>query len=55
MIFPPDIWEHIFLYVDPLTLINLKIICKCWKEIIDKVLQVNNYNFYYKACVLLTE
>lgn len=49
MIFPPDIWEHIFLYVDPLTLINLKIICKCWKEIIDKVLQVNNYNFYYKT------
>ncbi|XP_068980267.1 uncharacterized protein [Bombus flavifrons] len=48
MIFPPDIWEHIFLYVDPLTLINLKIICKCWKEIIDKVLQQST--LWHKLC-----
>lgn len=42
MIFSVEIWEHIFIYIDPISLTNLKIICKCWKEIIDKMLQVNN-------------
>lgn len=45
MIFSVEIWEHIFIHIDPVSLTHLKIICKCWKEIIDKMLQVNN--FYY--------
>ena len=56
MIFPVEIWEHIFLYVDPVTLINMRIVCKCWKNIIDKMLQVNyNYNFNCKILVLLMQ
>ncbi|KAG7202402.1 hypothetical protein KM043_018718 [Ampulex compressa] len=43
MIFPPEIWEHIFSYVDPVVLMNLKKVCKCWKEIIDRVLKENNH------------
>lgn len=48
MIFSVEIWEHIFIHIDPVSLTRLKIICKCWNEIIDKMLQVSKvYNFYY--------
>ena len=53
MIFPLEVWENIFLYSDPLTLINMRITCKCWKNIIDRILQVNNFNG--KILVLLME
>ncbi|CAD1470089.1 unnamed protein product [Heterotrigona itama] len=48
MIFPVEIWERIFLYVDPPTLVNMRIICKCWKDIIDKMLQQSAQ--WYKLC-----
>ncbi|OAD53840.1 hypothetical protein WN48_08813 [Eufriesea mexicana] len=48
MIFPPEIWECILIHVDPITLINLKIICKCWKDIIDKILKQSA--LWYKLC-----
>ncbi|KAK1128762.1 hypothetical protein K0M31_019913 [Melipona bicolor] len=48
MIFPPEIWERIFLYIDPLTLINMRITCKYWKNIIDQILQRST--LWYKLC-----
>ncbi|XP_076642920.1 uncharacterized protein LOC143353451 [Halictus rubicundus] len=48
MYFPPEIWEHIFLYTDAVTLTNLKIVCSCWNEIINKTLKINDH--WFKAC-----
>ncbi|KAK9296560.1 hypothetical protein QLX08_009411 [Tetragonisca angustula] len=48
MIFPLEIWENIFLYSDPLTLINMRITCKYWKNIIDRILQQGTP--WYKLC-----
>nr|XP_033326108.1 uncharacterized protein LOC117220344 isoform X1 [Megalopta genalis] len=48
MYFPPEIWEHIFLYVDAVTLTNLKLVCNSWNEIINKILKKNNH--WFKAC-----
>ncbi|XP_076382974.1 uncharacterized protein LOC117220344 isoform X4 [Megalopta genalis] len=48
MYFPPEIWEHIFLYVDAVTLTNLKLVCNSWNEIINKMLKKNNH--WFKAC-----
>lgn len=43
MALPIEIWERIFLYVDPITLTKLKVVCNSWREIIDKILKVNIY------------
>ncbi|XP_031369888.1 uncharacterized protein LOC102673039 isoform X2 [Apis dorsata] len=48
MIFSVEIWEHIFTYIDPVSLTHLKIICKCWKQIIDKMLKEST--LWYKLC-----
>ncbi|XP_012142476.2 uncharacterized protein LOC100879040 isoform X1 [Megachile rotundata] len=48
MMFPVEIWEQIFLYTDPVTLTNLRTVCKCWKEVIDKTLKDNDH--WYKLC-----
>ncbi|XP_076279028.1 uncharacterized protein LOC143208440 [Lasioglossum baleicum] len=48
MYFPPEIWEHIFLYSDAVTLTNLKIVCNIWNEIINKTLKTNNH--WFIAC-----
>ena len=48
MTFPPEIWEKIFLYVDPVVLMKFKSVCKCWNLIIDKILKENNH--WYKIC-----
>ncbi|CAL7952120.1 unnamed protein product [Xylocopa violacea] len=48
MTFPLEIWEHIFTYTDPITLINLKTVCKCWNEIIDKLLMQTD--LWYNLC-----
>lgn len=46
--FPVEIWEQIFLYIDPVTLTKLKIVCKLWKEIINKLLK--QYDLWYEIC-----
>lgn len=48
MMFPLEIWEHIFLYVDSVSLMRFKNVCKCWNIIIDKVLEENDH--WYKMC-----
>ncbi|XP_076231116.1 uncharacterized protein LOC143177183 [Calliopsis andreniformis] len=48
MMFPTEIWERIFLYVDPVTLMHFKRVCKCWNAIIDKVLEENDH--WYRMC-----
>ncbi|CAK9797386.1 hypothetical protein ANTPLA_LOCUS1202 [Anthophora plagiata] len=48
MIFPPEIWEQILVHVEPIVLINLKIVCKCWNEIINKILKQNG--LWYELC-----
>ncbi|KOC60887.1 hypothetical protein WH47_05665 [Habropoda laboriosa] len=48
MMFPPEIWEQILIYVDSVVLINLKIVCKCWNEIINKILKQSDV--WYKLC-----
>ncbi|CAK9815636.1 hypothetical protein ANTQUA_LOCUS8533 [Anthophora quadrimaculata] len=48
MIFPPEIWEQILVHVDPIVLINLKIVCKCWNKIINKILKQGG--LWYELC-----
>ncbi|XP_054003927.1 uncharacterized protein LOC128889891 [Hylaeus anthracinus] len=48
MYFPLEIWEHIFLYADPVVLTNLKTVCKDWNEIIAKILKDNDH--WHKLC-----
>ncbi|XP_076163120.1 uncharacterized protein LOC143144513 [Ptiloglossa arizonensis] len=45
---PLEIWEHIFLYADPAVLTKLKIVCKDWNKIINKILKENDH--WYKIC-----
>lgn len=47
MMFPVEIWEQIFLYADPVTLTNLRTVCKSWKQIIDKTLKVYDDFLYF--------
>ncbi|KZC10240.1 PREDICTED: uncharacterized protein LOC107188316 [Dufourea novaeangliae] len=48
MYFPPEIWDHIFLYADPVTLTNLKTVCQHWNKSIDKILKQNDH--WYRKC-----
>ncbi|XP_043249719.1 uncharacterized protein LOC122395873 [Colletes gigas] len=48
MYFPLEIWEHIFLYADPVTLTNLKTVSKNWNVIINKILKEHDH--WYKIC-----
>ncbi|KAI4495544.1 hypothetical protein M0802_008556 [Mischocyttarus mexicanus] len=45
MVFPIEIWEQIFLYIDPVILTKAKIVCNTWKQVINVILKVNIYLF----------
>ncbi|XP_017883730.1 uncharacterized protein LOC108627151 [Ceratina calcarata] len=48
MFFPWEIWDNIFIHADPVTLTNLKTVCKYWNETISNVLKISTS--WHKLC-----
>ncbi|XP_043267468.1 uncharacterized protein [Venturia canescens] len=46
--FPVEIWEEILKHIDPIDLVRFRRVCKCWCDIIQKILE--QPDIWYEKC-----